>query len=230
MILKANVDGNVTFIDDGSEKLTYGGLVADTAISNAVSNKATVDTYDNWKSVATANYVSSAIDQIAKKPEVRVEQRSALEVKGRVIAKFYKDGFFTDSKDLIPAIKSVEVFNENTVKVTFINGNVQKSTVQKGDTFSLEDGLLRCIVKEMIGKEGNAILGKLLSYATNVYNKAEAKKKQKTEEEEKKRIASEKNRKKLQKHWEKKRAMEREKRIQEMAEAIVRAEEMKKNV
>lgn len=186
----------------------------------------------NYVSTATScNSVSSIIEEITKKPEVRVDQRSSLEFVGRkVMAYYYKDGFRTDSKDLIPAIKSIEVFNNNTVKMTFVNGDVQKSTAQKGDTFSLEDGLLRCIVKEMIGKEGTAVLGKLLSYATDVYNNAEAEKKQKAEEDKKKRIASEKNRKKLQKHWEKKRAMEREKRIQEMAEAIVRAKEMEKNV
>lgn len=218
MNLKANVNGTYTVVDDGKSEYT---------ISNAVSGKTTIGTYDDWHSVAT---VSSVIEEITKKPEVRAEQRSSLEIKRRIVAKFYKDGFFTDSKDLIPAIKSVEVFNGNTVKVTFVNGNVQKSTAQKGDTFSLEDGLLRCIVKEMIGKEGTAVLGKLLSYAMDIYNKAEAEKKQKAEEEEKKRIAAEKNRKKLQKHWEKKRAIEREKRIQEMAEAIVRAKEMEKNV
>lgn len=221
MILKANSDGTHTLVYDGESGITIG---------NTVSTKATIGTYDDWSSVATTASISSVIEEITKKPEVRAEQRSALEIKGRVVAKFYKDGFFTDSKDLIPAIKSVEVFNENTVKVTFVNGNVQKSTAQKGDVFSLEDGLLRCIVKEMIGKEGTAILGKLLSYATDVYNKAEANKKEKAEAEEKKRITSEKNRKKLQKHWAKKRAMERENRIQEMAEAIVRAKEMEKNV
>ena len=204
-------------------------LKCDDAPSGMLANYVTTGTYDTaWDSVVTASSVRSAIEEITKKPEVRPKQRSSLEIKGRVVAKFYKDGFFTDSKDLIPAIKSVEVFNENTVKVTFVNGNVQKSTAQKGDAFSLEDGILRCIVKEMIGKEGTAVLGKLLSYATEIYNKAEADKKKKTEEEEKKRIAAEKNRKKLQKHWEKKRAMEREKRIQEMAEAIVRAKEMEK--
>lgn len=218
MNLKANVNGTYTLVDDGKSEHT---------IINVVSDKTTIGTYDDWQSAATA---SSVIEEITKKPEVRAEQRSSLEIKRRIVAKFYKDGFFTDSKDLIPAIKSVEVFNGNTVKVTFVNGNVQKSTAQKGDVFSLEDGLLRCIVKEMIGKEGTAVLGKLLSYAMDIYNKAEAEKKQKAEEEEKKRIAAEKNRKKLQKHWEKKRAIEREKRIQEMAEAIVRAKEMEKNV
>ena len=184
-----------------------------------------------WDSVATTSSVSSIVNEITKKPEVRVEQRSSLNIGPRQIsAYYYKDGFRTDSKDLIPAIKSIEVFNNNTVKMTFINGDVQKSTAQKDDAFSFEDGVLRCIVKEMIGKESNAVLGKLLSYATDVYNKAEADKKKKAEEEKKKRIAAEKNRKKLQKHWEKKRAMEREKRIQEIAEAIVRAKEMEKNV
>lgn len=191
-----------------------------------------VDAYDTgWCAIATANSVSSVIDELTRRPEVSVEQRSSLNIGPRQIsAYYYKDGFRTDEMDLIPAIKSIEVFNENTVKVTFVNGDVQKSTAQKGDTFSFEDGVLRCIVKEMIGKEGSAVLGKLLSYATDVYNKAEADKKKKAEEEEKKRTAAEKNRKKLQKHWEKKRAMEREKRIQEMAEAIVRAKEMEKNV
>jgi Skp family chaperone for outer membrane proteins len=221
MTLKTDTHGNYTLVDDGNSNLT---------VSNVISTKATLGTYNNWNSVATTSSISSVIEEITKKPEVRPEQRSSLEITEKVVAKFYKDGFFTDSKYLIPAIAGVDVFNENTVKVTFVNGNVQTATVQKCDTFSLEDGLIRCIVKEMIGKEGTAILGKLLSYATDVYNKAEADKKKKAEEEEKKRITAEKNRKKLQKHWEKKRAMEREKRIQEMSEAIVRAKEMEKNV
>lgn len=198
--------------------------------SGVMANYVTAGTYSTaYDSVATVGSVRSVIEEITKKPEVRVEQRSSLKVGPRqVSAYYYKDGFRTDDKDLIPAIKTIEVFNNNTVKMTFVNGDVQKATAQNGDTFSLEDGLLRCVVKEMIGKEGNAILGKLLSYATDVYNKAEAEKKRKTEEEEKKRIAAEKNYKKAKKHWEKKRAAEREKRIQEMAEAIVRAKEMEK--
>ena len=82
----------------------------------------------------------------------------------------------------------------------------------------------------MIGKEGTAILSKLLSYAAKVYKDAETDKKKKAEEEAKKKAKAEKNYKKAKKYWEKKRAMERENRIQEMAEAIVRAKEMKKNV
>ena len=131
-------------------------------------------------------------------------------------------------KDLIPEIDSIEVFNENTIKMTFANGDIQTATVQNGDPYFFEDGLLRCIVKEMIGKEGTAILSKLLSYATNVYNKAQNDKIKKAEEEAKKKAISEKNYRKMKKRWDKKRAKEREARIEEMAAAIVRAEEMKK--
>lgn len=177
------------------------------------------------------NDLQSSIDQLTKKPEVRKDQRSSLEVtKTSVFARFYKDGFFTDGKNLIPAIKSIDVFNENTIKMTFVNGDVQTVTVQNGDPYFFEDGLLRCIVKEMIGKEGTAILAKLLSYATNVYNKAEADKQKRIEEEERKKFIAEKNYHKMKKRWEKKRLKEREARIEEMAAAIVRAEEMKKNV
>jgi hypothetical protein len=214
MTLKFDSDGTPRLIDDDA-------LNVKTISVGTTGNV--------WDSVATTSSVSSIVNEITKKPEVRVEQRSSLNIGPRQIsAYYYKDGFRTGEKNLIPAIKSIEVFNGNTVKVTFVNGDVQKSTAQKGDTFSFEDGVLRCIVKEMIGKEGNAVLGKLLSYATDIYNKAEADKKKKAEKEEKKRIAAEKNRKKLQKHWEKKRAMEREKRIQEMAKAIARAKEMEK--
>lgn len=181
--------------------------------------------------VSTVDSLWSTVKELTKKPEVRVDQRSLLEVTGHsVTAHYYKDGFHTDSKNLIPAIKSIEVFNENTIKMTFVNGDVQTATVQNGDPYFFEDGLLRCITKEMIGKEGTAILSKLLSYATKTYKDAETDKIKKAEEEAAKKVTSEKNYQKLQKHWEKKRAKERENRIQEMAEAIVRAKEMEKNV
>ena len=213
MNLKANNDGSISVTYDGCDSLTGSWSVYD-AVTTVSSSQCTI---------------KSVVEELTKKPEVRVDQRSSLEITKKVTAKFYKDGFLTDSKYLIPAIKSVEVFNNNTVKMTFVNGDVQTSTVYEDDTFSLEDGLLRCITKEMIGKEGTAILGKLLSYATKVYNDAEADKKKKAEEEKKKKIASEKNYKKAKAHWEKKRAAERENRISEMTEAIVRAIDYKEN-
>lgn len=213
MIMQANKDGSLTLTYDraSSNWSDVYGIVADSVST-------------------TSDYAKSAIAEMVKKPEVRVDQRSSLEVSGRqVMAYYYKDGFRTNSKDLIPAIKSIEVFNENTIKMTFVNGDVQTATVQNGDPYFFEDGLLRCITKEMIGTEGTAILSKLLSYATKVYKDAEADKKKKAEAEAKQKAKAEKNYKKAQAYWKKKRAKERENRIQEMAEAIVRAKEMRKN-
>ena len=209
------------------------------SVMNCMANKATISNWEGDYGISTGSYTSydapskinsleDTVEAITKKPEVRADQRSSLKIGRQVSAYYYENGFRTNSKDLIPAIKSIEVFNENTIKMTFVNGDVQKVTAQNGDAFSFEDGIVRCIAKEMIGKEGSSILNKLVSYATKVYNDAEADKKKKAEEEEKKRIATEKNYKKAKKHWAKKRAMERENRIQEMAEAIIRAKEMEK--
>ena len=220
MIMKTDTKGNVTLTYDGSSNLTVDNSIS----SNCATGYA-------WSSAVTTDSVKSLIEEMNRKPEVRVDQRSSLKVGSRTVeAYYYKDGFRTTSKDLIPVIKSIEVFNENTIKMTFVNGDVQTVTVRGDDPYFFEDGLLRCITKEMIGKEGTAILSKLLSYATKVYEDAEADKKKKAEEEAKKKAKAEKNYKKAKKYWEKKRAIERENRIQEMAEAIVRAKEMKKNV
>lgn len=171
-------------------KEMYQMMTLNSNVSNTITctdvNSASISNYATTSYGITSVYdsIQSTIDAITKKPDVRPDQRSALEVtRNRVIAKYYKDGFYTGSQDLIPAIKEIEVFNENTIKVTFMNGNTQTATVQNGDPYFFEDGLLRCLVKEMIGKEGTAILSKLLSYATDFYNKAEADKKKKAEEE-----------------------------------------------
>lgn len=198
------------------------------ANSNTTSGVSFVST--SYEHSNRINKLETIVEGLTKKPEVRLDQRSTLEVtKNQINARYYKDGFFTDSKKLIPAIKSIEVFNETTIKITFVNGNTQTATVQSGDPYFFEDGLLRCIVKEMIGKEGTAILGKLLSYATDFYNKAEEDKRKTEEEKARKNAISEKRHKRQMARWEKRRAKEREERIQEMAEAIARAEEMKKN-
>lgn len=215
MTLKTNTDGTYTLTYDGNYNLNCDSIIS--------SNYATTTSYNTLNEII--NIATKKPED--KKPEVRLDQRSSLNVGPRqVSAYYYKDGFRTDEKVLIPTIKSIEVFDKKTVKVTFVNGSVQTSTVQKGDTFSLEDGLLRCITKEMIGKEGSAILNKLVAYAVKTYNNAEADKKKKAEEEEKKRITSEKNYKKAKAHWAKKRVMERENRIQELAEAIARAKKI----
>jgi hypothetical protein len=68
MIMKTDTNGNVTLTYDGSTTLRYDDSVT----------KATIGTV--WDSVATTSSVKSAIEEITKKPEVRVDQRSALNI------------------------------------------------------------------------------------------------------------------------------------------------------
>ena len=218
------MDNKIVFNSASDAKITN-------TVTTSCSWRNTYGILGTVSAISTVDTLTEKINEMSKKPEVRVDQRSSLNIGSRTVeAYYYKDGFRTTSKDLIPVIKSIEVFNENTIKMTFVNGDVQTVTVQGDDPYFFEDGLLRCITKEMIGKEGTAILSKLLSYATKVYKDAETDKKKKAEEEAKKKAKAEKNYKKAKKYWEKKRAMERENRIQEMAEAIVRAKEIEKNV
>ena len=187
------------------------------------------DTACNYVTTSSISTLQSTIEELTKKPEVRKDQRSKIDVSYRgVYAKYYEDGFFKNEKFLIPEIKSVEVFHSNTVKITFKNNDVQTTTVQSGDEFSLENGILWCLVKEMIGTEGTAIINKLVSYATKIHfdslkAQADTLKAEKDATE-----AKQKKDKKFQKYIEKKKAKERENRIQEMAEAIVRAKEIEK--
>lgn len=74
----------------------------------------------------------AAIDRIdkdeKKEPEVDPEVKSTLTKnnKGKLCATFYKDGFKTSTKELIPDIKDVIVHNNCVVIVEFTDGTSEK--------------------------------------------------------------------------------------------------------
>lgn len=179
---------------------------------------------NNYATTDRVVTIEKDLEKLLTEPEVRRDQRTALNTTGkRIEAVYYNDGFKTGSKDLMANIKNVEVYNENTVKITFANGDVQTATAQNGDEFAFDTGVMICLMKEMLGKEPSQILGKLIDYAAKVYNEAE-KAKEKAELEEAERIAiNQRHKERMDRRWAKKRAQAREARIQEMTEAIVRA-------
>jgi hypothetical protein len=182
---------------------------------------------DTYASQAELDSVIKRVENIeanSKEPEVRLDQRTALDTTGNFItALYYKDGKKTCSKNIMSNIKSVEVYNENTIKITFANGNVQTATAQNGDVFSFETGAMICLMKELLGKEASQILGKLIDYSVKVFNDAE-KAKSRKECEEAERLAAQKRQKaRMDRRWAKKKEKEKEARIQEMTEAIIRA-------
>lgn len=173
--------------------------------------------------------IKEYVENCLAEPEVRLDQRTTLNTTGQNIEVMYFDkGKRTDCKTLLPNIRSVEIYNENTIKITFKNGDVQTATAQGGDEFSFETGAMICLMKEMLGKEASQILGKLIDYTAKVYNDAERQKERKALEEAEQAEIKQRQRARWEKRWAKKLAKARENRIQEMAEAIVRANELSK--
>ena len=174
--------------------------------------------------------VKGYINDLLSEPEVRLDQRTTLDTTGKNIKVIYYDkGKKTGDKTIISNIKSVEVYNDNTLKLTFDNGDVQTATAQNGDEFSFETGAMVCLMKEMLGKESGQVLGKLIDYIAKVYNNAEKQKELKALEEAERAEIMARRRTRQEKRWAKKIAQARENRIQEMAEAIARANEILKN-
>lgn len=198
-------------------------------MSNYVLNNYAVANCDYASSridtcVSTIDEVKRYVEERLAEPEVRLDQRTALNTNGQDIEAIYYDkGKKTGCKTLMSNIRSVEIYNECTIKITFKNGNVQTATAQGGDEFSFETGVMICLMKEMLGKESSQILGKLIDYAAKTYNDAEKKKAKKALEEAERAEIRQRKRARQEKRWAQKRAKAKEDRIQEMAEAIVRA-------
>jgi hypothetical protein len=201
--------------------------------TKAVSGTAILSTIDTCVSVSTyRDEISSIKDYVENRlaePEVRLDQRTTLNTNGQNIEVIYFDkGKRTGCKTVLPNIRSVEIYNENTIKITFKNGDVQTATAQGGDEFSFETGAMICLMKEMLGKEASQILGKLIDYTAKVFNDAEKERALKEFEATEQAEAKKRQRARQEKRWAKKLAKARENRIQEMAEAIARANEMLK--
>lgn len=201
---------------------------------NGITSLGTIsDCRDTCVSVSTHRNDMESIKEYVEnrlaEPEVRLDQRTTLNTTGQNIEVMYFDkGKRTDCKTLLPNIRAVEIYNENTIKITFKNGDVQTATAQGGDEFSFETGVMICLMKEMLGKEASQILGKLIDYTAKVYNDAERQKERKALEEAEQAEIKQRQRARWEKRWAKKLAKARENRIQEMAEAIIRAKEMER--
>lgn len=175
------------------------------------------------------NDLEKYVKERLAEPEVRLDQRTTLDTTGKNIKVIYYDkGRKVSDKTLMSNIRAVEIYNENTIKLIFDNGDVQTATAQGGDEFSFETGVMICLMKEILGKESSQILGKLIDYTAKVYNDAEKKKTRKALEEAEQTEIKRRQKARQEKRWAKKLAKARENRIQEMTEAIVRANKVLK--
>lgn len=155
-----------------------------------------------------------------KKPDVDPEVKSTLtknERNGKLVANFYKDGFKTSTKELIPDIKDVTIHNNCVVIVEFTDGTSEKAVLHPEDHFSVEQGISICIAKKLVG--GSSIYNKLIDRAVKVMinNDVERTKKQIEEEARKER------KKKNDEKKARRKAAKREEYIETQKEAYVRA-------
>jgi hypothetical protein len=196
----------------------YGDLFLD----SVVATKGTISS--NYStSVLTQSEVENIVNEVIDKktPEVRPDTVTKLDVKhDKIYVKHYKDGFFKNERYLIPDITDVKVHNK-TVLVTFADNTSTVAVLDNEDKFNLEQGISICITKKLLGESGSSIYNKLIKRAFKVIKnneKAAAKKEKDKIENEKRKAAA------LKRH-QKKQAKKREARIEEMAEAYIRAVE-----
>lgn len=191
-----------------------GDNVLSTArISNGVGSMEVKETISNTES--------------KKEPEVDTEVKSTLTTRcvfengvggyKELYAKFYKDGFRTSEKELIPDIKNVIIHNNHAVIVEFVDGTTEKAVLHPEDQFSVEQGISICITKKLVG--GSSIYNKLIDRAVKVMINSDA-------ERTKKQIEDEARKERKKKNDEKKarrKAAKREEYIETQKEAYIRA-------
>lgn len=206
------------------------GIYNASTLDSVCAIKADIATADNSYNCISSDYVtvgsqinqlSELVEKLTKTPEVHPDTTTKLEVKnGKIYVKHYKDGFFKTERYLISDITDVKVHNK-TVLVTFKDGTKTVAVLDDEDKFSLEQGISICITKKLLGENGSAIYNKLIKRALKVKKQNEQdvakKEKEKAEIEQRKALV-------LKRH-QKKQAKKREARIEEMAEAYVRAVE-----
>lgn len=131
-----------------------------------------------------------------------------------------------------PKIKKVDIIYGNSgeergVKVTFEDGDVQKSICSAQDTFCLETGISVCLTKHLLKRDGfenaSAAYNNTIRKAVKIYEKDTAKRRK---EEEKVKLLQERKKKVADKkrlREERKKNAEREYQISVQKEAYIRA-------
>lgn len=142
-------------------------------INSILATKADVSTDGTYVSSKCVESLSNRIDKLELlKPDVPVETKSTVTSNGKSITvTTYKDGYKQSTKTLLPEIKDVQVYNNNTVVVEFVDGTKEKAVLHQDDQFSIEYGISICVTKKIIG--GSSIYNKVIDHVIKVMNKNE---------------------------------------------------------
>ena len=201
---------------------TINNIVNDVSYGTTTTSTLTCGGY-NWSYNNNDTRTITKATTEPKKPEVSEDVKTIMKPEGkRIKIKHYDKGFYQYTKDLMPDIVNVTVYNNRVVAVDFADGTREKALLDPSDTYIneqnfTEQGISICIAKKLAG--GSSIYNKLIDYALRVMKKNE-KAKAKVEAEEK---ARKEKAKKLVKKKEKRRATKKEEQIKIMVEALKRA-------
>lgn len=216
-----NEDGlNVSFTDGTVKTVATSGTYVD-AIS-------AIETYDHVSNVISTKVDIAEFTSLAKKvteleekhkePEVPMETKSILKHDGsRVEVTNFKDGKSISTKYIMPDIKDITLYNDNTVVVEFVDGTKEKAVLSEEDNFSMEQGVSICLAKKLVG--GSSIYNKLIDYMLRKYAQIQ---KKKADEAAELQAKKERTRKYKEKKAAKK-AAKREEYVRTMQEAFSRA-------
>lgn len=115
------------------------------------------------------------------------------------------------------AIQDVKVYNERTVVVEFKDGKSEKAVTDPDDVFSLETGIMICIMKKILGS--STAYNKVIEYALKVKKRNEDLEMAKAKEKE----MAEAKRVKIEEKKKRRAERKREEAIQIQKEAYLRA-------
>lgn len=203
--------GRTIYFDNGETTTVNATTVPISNTITSISTTIDYSTKDNFDDILVKANV---------KPDVNPEVKTMLtrdDYDGKLVAKFYKDGFLQSIKKLIPDIKDVRIYNNCAIVVEFMDGTTEKAVVHQCDEFSVEQGISICITKKLVG--GSSIYNKLIDRAIRVLLKNDAKRTEKIKIEEERKERKKKNEEKKARRE----AAKREKSIEAQKEAYVRA-------
>lgn len=174
----------------------------------------------------SSSLLNSGLYVNGKKVIVDKETKTKLFVNnGMIKIATFDNGNFKNLSDIIPDIIDVRVLNERVVIMTFADETEVKAVLDSQDKFSIETGVTICVMKKMFASHNYMDVG--MAYIDSVYNKLVDYGVSKVNAEKNRLEAIKKRdneiKKKKQKIREKKARKAKEKRINEMAEAISRS-------
>ena len=218
----SSVASNITFDQDGLKVVYNDGTYATICANSDYATVATVTDsiatkLDIAEFIPLVNRVTE-LEEKHKEPEVPMETKSILKHNGsRVEVTNFKDGKSISTKYIMPDIKDITVYNNNTVVVEFVDGTKEKAVLSEEDSFSLEQGVSICLAKKLVG--GSSIYNKLIDYMLRKYAQIQ---KKKADEAAELKAKKERARKYKEKKAAKK-AAKREEYVRTMQEAFSRA-------